>query len=114
MGGVAAAGQHSERNSMPLGGLHPIQLVRLTVLLLDVGLQGRKVGIIVVLHTAAAQTDGQPVRGGAAGVGQLVPGEEIVAIFQAQRRTLLFHDALNSLGDLCHCVFALRHNLALV
>ena len=99
---------------MPLGGLHPVQLVRLTVFLLDIGLQSRKVGIIVVLHTAAAQTDGQPVRGGAAGVGQLVPGEKIVPFLQAQCRALLHHDALNGLGDLGHRVLALRHNLALV
>ena len=99
---------------MPLGGLHPVQLVRLTVFLLDVGLQGREIGVVVVFHTAAAQADGQPVRGGAARVGQLVPGEEIVAIFQAQRRALLRHDALNGLRDLRHRVLALRYNLALI
>ena len=32
VGRIAAAGQHSERDTMPLGGLHPVQLVRLTVL----------------------------------------------------------------------------------
>ena len=99
---------------MPLGGLHPIQLVRLTVLLLHIGLQRCEVGVIVILHTAAAQADGQPVRGGAAGISQLVPGEEIVAIFQAQRRALLRQNALNGLGDLRHRVLALGHDLPLI
>ena len=97
MGGVAAAGQHRKRDTVPLGGLHPVQLVRLTVLLLDVCLQGRQVGVIVILYTAAAQADGQPVCGGAARVGQLIPREQIVGFRQSQRRALLRHDALNGL-----------------
>ena len=99
---------------MPLGGLHSIQLVLFTVFLLNIGLQGREVGVIVILHTAAAQANGQPVRGGAACVDQLVPGKEIISFRQSQRRALLRHNALNGLGDLGHRVLALRYNLALV
>ena len=99
---------------MPLGSLHPVQLVRLTVLLLDVGLQGSEVGVVVSLHTAAAQANGQPVCGGAARVGQFVPGEEIISFRQPQRRALLRQNALNGLGDLCHRVLALRYDLPLV
>ena len=99
---------------MPLGSLHPVQLVRLTVFLLDVGLQRCEVGVVIVFHTASAQADGQPVRGGAAGIGQLVPREKIVAIFQTQRRALLRQNAVNSFRNLFDSVFALRHHLSLI
>ena len=114
VGGIAAAGQHSKGDTMPLGGLHSIQLVLFTVFLLNIGLQGREVGVIVILHTAAAQANGQPVRGGAACVDQLVPGEQIVTLLQTQHSALLRHDALNGLGDLGHRVLALRYDLSLV
>ena len=77
-------------------------------------MQRCEVGVIVVLHTAAAQADGQPVRGGAAGIGQLIPGEQIVTLLQTQHSALLRHDALNGLGDLGHRIFALRHHLSLI
>ena len=114
VGGVAAARQHRQRDAVPFRRLCSVQLVRLAVFLLHIRSQRRQIAVVVVLRAVAGQPDGQPVGGGAAGIGQQLAAQQRLTLRHALLRPLPRQYAVDGLGDVRHAVFPLGHHLTLV